>query len=167
MKFKKLLFIALASIISIAVAVTATAYQTSNKSSVLIFPKGSNYVKEWKKVDSLAAKGTYTGIPGETFKADFGAYFKASLKRDIWENVTLTSNLSLFNNYTDKVQSNRANIDVDWNSSVVMKINKFLNATIFLHTIYDHDIDIDPKIDGTQRALQIKEAFGLGISFKF
>lgn len=117
--------------------------------------------------DSLAAKGTYTGIPGETFKADFGAYFKASIKRDIWENVTLISNLSLFNNYTDKVQSNRANIDVDWNSSVVMKINKFLNATIFLHTIYDHDIDVDPKIDGTQRALQIKEAFGLGISFKF
>ena len=57
MKFKKLLFIAFASILSIAAAVTATAYQTGNKPSVLIFPKGSNYGKEWKKVDSLAAKG--------------------------------------------------------------------------------------------------------------
>ena len=57
MKFKKLFFIAILTIVSIAGAVTVTAYQTNSKPTVLIFPKGSTYEKEWKKVDSLAAKG--------------------------------------------------------------------------------------------------------------
>lgn len=57
MKFKKLLLITLAALASIAGAITVTAYQTNNKQTVLIFPKGSTYEKEWKKVDSLAKKG--------------------------------------------------------------------------------------------------------------
>jgi hypothetical protein len=57
MKFKKLIFIVIAAIVSVAGAITVTAYQTNNKPTVLIFPKGSTYTKEWKKVDSLAAKG--------------------------------------------------------------------------------------------------------------
>ena len=57
MKFKKLFFIAIIAIVSIASALTVTAFQTNNKATVLIFPKGSTYEKEWKKVDSLAAKG--------------------------------------------------------------------------------------------------------------
>ncbi|MBL7884815.1 MAG: hypothetical protein JNL69_12150, partial [Bacteroidia bacterium] len=57
MNYKKLILIAIAAIVSIAGAVTVTAYQTNNKPSVLIFPKGSTYEKEWKKVDSLAKKG--------------------------------------------------------------------------------------------------------------
>jgi len=57
MKHKKIFLIVLVAIISIAGAVTVTAYQTNNKPSVLIFPKGSTYEKEWKKVDSLAKKG--------------------------------------------------------------------------------------------------------------
>lgn len=57
MKYKKSLLILVLAIFSIAGAVTVTAYQTSNKPSVLIFPKGSTYEKEWAKVDSLAKKG--------------------------------------------------------------------------------------------------------------
>jgi hypothetical protein len=111
---------------------------------------------------------------GASLKADFGAYFKASLKKDIWENVTLASALSLFNNYTDKNAGNRANIDIDWNSSIVMKINKYLSANIFLHLIYDHDVlvplyenlnGVKTKVGAGPR-LQVKEVFGLGFSFK-
>ncbi|MGZ4047822.1 MAG: alpha-2-macroglobulin family protein, partial [Bacteroidia bacterium] len=57
MKFKKIFFIAILAILSVACAVTVTAYQTNNKPTVLIFPKGSTYEKEWKKVDSLERKG--------------------------------------------------------------------------------------------------------------
>ncbi len=57
MKIKKIVLVALAAVFSIAGAITVTAYQTNHKQSVLIFPKGSTYEKEWKKVDSLTKKG--------------------------------------------------------------------------------------------------------------
>lgn len=57
MKLKKLVFVVIAAIMSVAGAITVTAYQTNSKATVLIFPKGSTYAKEWKKVDSLAGKG--------------------------------------------------------------------------------------------------------------
>ena len=57
MNLRKIILIAIAAIASVAGALTVTAYQTNNKKSVLIFPKGSTYAKEWKKVDSLANKG--------------------------------------------------------------------------------------------------------------
>src|SRR3989344_2656378 len=57
MKLRKIILIAIAAIASVAGALTVTAYQTNNQKTVLIFPKGSTYAKEWKKVDSLANKG--------------------------------------------------------------------------------------------------------------
>ncbi len=59
MKFRKLILIATVTLATVAGAVTLTAYQTNSKKTVLIFPKGSTYAKEWKKVDSLANKGLY------------------------------------------------------------------------------------------------------------
>lgn len=57
MKYKGLSVIALIAISLIATAFTITTYKKNKNTMLLIFPKGSNYVKEWKKVDSLTAKG--------------------------------------------------------------------------------------------------------------
>ncbi|MCK6648689.1 MAG: hypothetical protein L6Q66_03445, partial [Bacteroidia bacterium] len=57
MTFKKSFLVLSLAIASIVGALTVTAYQTNNKSTLLIFPKGSTYEKEWAKVDSLAKKG--------------------------------------------------------------------------------------------------------------
>jgi hypothetical protein len=57
MKLKKSFLILVLAIASILGAITVTAYQTSNKQSILVFPKGSTYEKEWAKVDSLTKKG--------------------------------------------------------------------------------------------------------------
>lgn len=58
MKFsKKLFFIALLALASVAGAIRVYSHQGRVQTSLLIFPKGSSYEKEWKKVDSLAAKG--------------------------------------------------------------------------------------------------------------
>lgn len=62
---KKLIFIILIFIIVVATeyklfSVVETLYATSlqnNKQNMLTFPKGSNYEKEWQKVDSLTKKG--------------------------------------------------------------------------------------------------------------
>ncbi len=112
---------------------------------------------------------------GKTIKPEFGAYLKAIFKKDIFENVNLESKLALFNNYTDKDLGNRKNIDVDWETNIVMKINKFISANIILHLIYDENIKVPifEKIDGVKTKigegsrLQIKQVFGLGFSYKF
>ena len=57
MKTKTIFILALIAISSLAMAFTIIKYQKNKNSSLLIFPKGSNYIKEWKKVDSLTAKG--------------------------------------------------------------------------------------------------------------
>lgn len=112
---------------------------------------------------------------GKTLKPEFGAYLKAFFKKDIIENVNLESKLALFNNYTDKDPGNRKNIDVDWETNIVMKINKFITANLILHLIYDENIKVPifEKVNGVKTKvgegsrLQIKQVFGLGFSYKF
>jgi uncharacterized protein YfaS (alpha-2-macroglobulin family) len=57
MASKKLFFVILIALASIAGAFTVYSYQGNYKHPLLIFPKGSSYEKEWKKVDSLSNKG--------------------------------------------------------------------------------------------------------------
>lgn len=57
MKFKKLFFIVMISICSIVGAFSIYSYQKISFHQAFIFPKGSSYAREWKKVDSLANKG--------------------------------------------------------------------------------------------------------------
>lgn len=110
---------------------------------------------------------------GMNYRYEFGAYMLAKLKIDLVENVTLDSKLELFNNYTDKNTGNRANIDVNWESRIFLKVNKFISASIFTHIIYDDDtkLEIDLDNDGVTDKMaprtQFKEVFGIGLSYKF
>ncbi|MCW3086232.1 MAG: hypothetical protein JWP12_3598 [Bacteroidetes bacterium] len=57
MKIKKTFFLVIIALASIAGAFSVYSHQGFYKQSLLIFPKGSTYEKEWKKVDSLTGKG--------------------------------------------------------------------------------------------------------------
>jgi len=135
----------------------------------------------------IADKGTYTSEPalydnngikvkdGMTIKSDFGFYFKLNYKAEVFENIELNTKFEIFNNYTDKVIENRKNFDIDWESSLMMKVNEFISANLLLHLIYDNDIKVplyeykDGKkiqVGGGPR-LQFKEVIGVGISYKF
>jgi hypothetical protein len=157
------------------------------------------FVNDQKLADagSFGVKGAEydaTGVKtkdGEGLNAEFGAYFKFGLKKDIMKNVSLATDLNLFNNYTDKDADNRKNIDVDWQTSINMKVNKWLTVSLFTHLIYDNDINVAitdsdgnavfmQRSDGTQflnvdgnpiqkkaPRLQFKEVAGVGLSYKF
>jgi hypothetical protein len=56
MKRKRSFFVLLLGIVAFAAAFKVYSY-SSKDTSLLIFPKGSSYEKEWKKVDSLTNKG--------------------------------------------------------------------------------------------------------------
>ncbi len=106
-------------------------------------------------------------------RPELGTSLVATFGKEVVKNVTVTSKLQLFNNYTDKDPSNRKNIDVLFDLLVNMKVNKLLTTTFLLNLIYDHNIiiaDLDKNGQPTGRAgprTQIKENFGVGLSYRF
>lgn len=111
---------------------------------------------------------------GERVRLEFGAYLRARLQKDVTKNISVVSNLQLFNNYTDPIAEQRGNIDVNWETIILIKANKWLTTSLFTNLIYDHDVKIPVtrvvngvETQGTGPRTQFKEVFGLGISFKF
>lgn len=111
---------------------------------------------------------------GENVRYEFGAYIRARLQGDIAKNISIISNLQLFNNYTDPIAEQRGNIDVNWETIISIKANKWLTTTLFTNLIYDHDIDIPVtrtidgvEVQGVGPRTQFKEVLGIGLSFKF
>src|ERR1035437_3096956 len=78
MKFKKLFFIALIAITGISAALTITSFKKNKNNILLIFPKGSTYTVEWKKVDSLTAKG----LNKSALEVVSGIYEKAKIENN-------------------------------------------------------------------------------------
>lgn len=112
--------------------------------------------------------------PGENLRMEFGSYLRARIQKDIDKNLSLVSNLQLFTNYTDPIKEQRANTDVNWETILMMKANKWLTVSLFTNLVYDHDIKIPVKrivdgveVEGTGPRTQFKEVLGVGISFKF
>lgn len=132
--------------------------------------------------DSIAAMNIY--IPSLTdaqgvqfyndrFRAEFGAYLNAIFQKDLGNSVNLKSRLDLFNNYTDKNNANRKNIDVNWENTLNFKLTKFIGASLFTHLIYDNDTNIPTAFDENDEPIaygprtQFKRVFGVGFSYKF
>lgn len=123
---------------------------------------------------ALSNLGQFGVTPGSNVRFEFGAYIRARLQKDLVKNVSVVSNLQLFNNYSDAIQAQRANIDVNWENLILIKANKWLTTSIFTNLIYDHDVQIPVKrtvneveVIGSGPRLQFKEVLGIGLSVKF
>ncbi|HRG26255.1 MAG TPA: DUF3078 domain-containing protein [Chitinophagales bacterium] len=122
--------------------------------------------------DTVNNKNRYGVDAAENLRAEFGASMVAALNTPIGKNTSLSSKLTLFNNYTDPITEHRGNIDVDFQNNLNIKISKYFATTIFLQVLYDHDIAIATYNDddvqiGTGPKTQFKEVFGIGLSYSF
>jgi len=113
-------------------------------------------------------------VPGKHSRYEFGAYLRARIQKDIAKNIKVISNLQLFNNYSDPIKIQRVNIDVNWETTILIKANKWLTTSLYTNLIYDHDIQIPVKrivngaqVVGTGIRTQFKETLGIGISVSF
>ena len=95
---------------------------------------------------------------GKNLRSEFGASLSTRIQKDIFKDVNFASKLVLFNNYTDKDEANRKNIDVNWEIAINIKAGKYLTTSIMTNLIYDQNV-----IARTQ----FKEVLGLGLSYKF
>ena len=98
--------------------------------------------------------GLYGTDLGKNTRYEFG--FNASLnhKTTVMENITMENILNLYSNYLENPQ----NIDIDYQLSFVMQINKYLSTNLNFHTIID---------DNATSRVQFKEVFGLGVNYIF
>ncbi len=71
---------------------------------------------------------------------------------------------------------NPQNVDVNWETLIAMKVNKYISFNLNTQLIYDDNIQVpfDKNHDGTvdtgesiRSLVQFKEIFGAGISYKF
>jgi hypothetical protein len=117
--------------------------------------------------DSLSNAGAYGVEAGETYRFQAGINVSSSFQKDIWDNVNLSTNLNLFTDY-EKL----GNIDVNWETALNFKINKFLSASYSTQFIYDDDIKSKVvPIEGTTETrnvagVQFKSVMNIGLNIK-
>ena len=113
--------------------------------------------------------GAYGVDPGKTSRTELGSYFRFSYKQEAFKNVNVDSRLELFTGYESE---SFGNIDVNWQNTIVMKINKYLSTNLFTQLLYDDDvkIDIDKNndgvIDNSKQKIQFKSVFGVGFVYQ-
>lgn len=112
---------------------------------------------------TLADAGAFGVEPGENLRFELGAKTTFKVSGEIAKNVLLGSKLELFSDYLEKPQ----NVDVDWQTSITMKVNSWLNANISAHLIYDDDITIMDKDGNSGPRTQFKEVLSVGLSYSF
>ncbi len=127
--------------------------------------------------ETLSDAGAFGVSPGETSRSEIGGYLRAvysraDFKSEFLKNITFTTKLDLFSNYTNNPQ----NIDVNWDVLLGMKVNKFLTVSLVTQLIYDDDIMVPFDSDdngtiaageGVKSKVQFKEILGVGFSVKF
>ncbi|MCC9166182.1 DUF3078 domain-containing protein [Pontibacter harenae] len=155
-------------------------YKPNEKLSVFLSPFTGKFTIVADQ--ELADRGTFgvdraqtdaAGNPiagtGKRFRGEFGSFANIRYKDEIWKNVTWQSKLDLFTNYLN----NPENVDINFENMLNLKVNDYLSTSFFLHMVYDDDImiDVDESGDGVIDArgprLQLKETFGVGLSYKF
>jgi hypothetical protein len=125
----------------------------------------------------LADQGAFGVKPGETSRSEIGGYIRAiysknDFKSEFLKNVSFTTKIDLFSNYSENPQ----NIDVSWETLIAMKVNKYISFNLTTHLIFDDNIAVpfDKNNDGNietgesvRSLVQFKEIFGVGLSYKF
>lgn len=121
--------------------------------------------------DFIASTGSFGNVPPSNMKKEFGAVLVASYRQEFWKkNISIASILKVYKNYlygTGETKVNyRHNIDVDWQTTIGLKVNKFLSASIFTQLIWDNDQLITNKDTGVkERKVQFRDVIGVGLSY--
>jgi len=103
--------------------------------------------------DELSDAGAFGVDPGDNIRNELGSYIKSGLKVPVMENVTFQTKLSLFSGY-----ENPDEIDVNWETLFLLKVNKYITTNFSTNLIYDRDVTTKT---------QFKEVLSVGVAFEF
>lgn len=107
---------------------------------------------------------------GSNVRWELGLQVTANFKYEIFKNVTFSSKLVAFYDYMQKSSDLNAlgekygcPFDFDWDNSLILKVNDWLNCNITARLLYDEDI---MPTTGKNTFFQFKEVLSVGISYR-
>lgn len=120
--------------------------------------------------ETLSNQGAFGVAKGERTFIELGFLVTNTWETQVAKNVAMNHRISL---YTDYIRS-FGNVDIDWELNFTMQVNKYLEANIGTHLIYDDDIKFDEVVaeDGTITdsgvpKIQFKQLLGIGVGYTF
>ena len=140
------------------------AYKRSDNFRINISPAAARIILVQN--DTLSKYGAFGVDPFKKSKFQFGASLDAYYKVNLLENISLENTLKLYSDYLDKP----GNIYTDYTANLFMKVNKFVTVNAGVQLIYDDKTKIPYLDNGVKRdkkALQVKQIFGAGVTYKF
>lgn len=139
---------------------------------------------------AIAKTGIYGNDvnPFSHIKREFGSVLIAQYKQTFWkQNISISSLLKIYKNYLkgktlslddlnapdelsisvkESNQHYRRNFDIDWQTTIGLKVNKFLSANVFWQVLYDNDVPIKDKKSGKYGyKAQFRDVIGIGLSY--
>ncbi|MEN2284164.1 DUF3078 domain-containing protein [Algoriphagus sp. SE2] len=136
-------------------------YEDKSKLSVILSPFTGRFTIVMN--DSLSQAGAFGVIPGENVRAEAGMSFATSVVDiQLMENITWKADLNLFSNY-----ERFGNMVVNFNSTIRMKVNKFISTRMETRLIYDEEVFIKQDDDTSKQAVQLQNLINFGISLDF
>lgn len=135
--------------------------------SVNIAPLTGNAVIVNDK-DTLIRK-KYGNGAHQVVRWELGAQVKATLNKNLFQNMKVNSTLTLFSDYLNKPD----NIQVNWDMQLTYKLNKYLQTGIRTNLIYDDNILIaSNRLDEEGKTIMVKrvqfqEVFSITFTYTF
>ncbi len=134
-------------------------YKPADYLSIFISPITSR----WVVVPDLAL-GDKFGVDakaGKRVRSELGAFMSANFRKKFTDKLEYKSKLDLFSNYKREPQ----NIDIFWTNVLSAKITKYINFSLNVDMIYDHDTkNVDPTKGPAPQWLQL---MGIGFAYNF
>lgn len=104
---------------------------------------------------------------GKRHRTELGALVTSQYKTKIMSNIYLDTRVALYSDYLKDF----GNVDVNWQMTIDMTINKYVKANLGTNLIYDNDIKNKREVDGVQitegARVQWKQLIGVGLEFTF
>lgn len=137
-------------------------YKPTDKFSLYLSPIAGKMT--WVHDKEFSDKGMFGVDKGDRFKGEFGAYLKTIYKVTPFQNVDMVSKADFFTAYDNSF----ANVDIDWDLMINMKVNKYLSATFNTTLRYDDDVHFIDE-NGTSKGprVQFRQILGVGLAYKF
>ncbi|WP_420321130.1 DUF3078 domain-containing protein [Flagellimonas sp.] len=152
----------------------------------LFLGAGTSYIPEGKKFnlyispitqkatfvldEDLSNQGVFGVDPGEHTFMELGFLVTNSWETEVMKNVLMNHRISLYSDYIESF----GNVDVDWELNFNLKVNKYINANIGTHVIFDDDIKFDEVADADGNIIdpgipriQFKQLLGVGLNYAF
>ncbi len=131
--------------------------------------------------NDIAALNSFGNVFPSKVKKEFGAVLIATYKQDFWkQNISILSVFKAYKNYLrssadpfdatlprESKEHYRRNIDVDWQTTIGLKVNKFLSASVFTHLIWDNDVTFttdNPNLKTSK--IQFRDIIGVGLTYQ-